>query len=588
MNLLGDIVFYVVPYEAETSIANMVKMWVKTRVEIGLKEWVDRICARVVHGIYMPGLQDKIQLVPIDLWKRPADTRRKSTPKISVGDSKTKILLRFHLLRMLENASLFEIAFNVTMKHLGEAIKHSKLISDVEKDRYQSSLRAAVRSSTKKNRYASFEVVGYLVEELRDESTYKTFCKDLEDANVFSGSLIFVEELAQKIKSAVEKERDRLDALHFGPPKPNDGKVADGTAKTGLPSAVGGPTVHRLAPFRLHQLFGVAQPVTNNPALSINGDFSASPAGDVFLSAGGGALAALLEAWLELCRLAIGENKTHSGKMDQPGSLESRIRSGGSFQPPRILSTTKGRPSKLLQQYAGGSTKKRGQSKGRCSREDSHEDLTDDSKTSRHKWSHAEDVALVNAMVEMAAQWHARPHIESRLKSLKKDWFIVNDMICGIQHGTSGFGFDSTSNMVTAPEDVWEDYLRQTLASKWWRNDVYIGATPTSSRTRTTTADGRGNEAKKKRKVSNDVYIGDQMVAAAQIVANEISKVTSAIRVEHDLRESFINAMAEVHELTDVERAIYGSKIMGRVELMAAFMTLQPESRLLWLHAMFD
>ncbi|KAK9128394.1 hypothetical protein Syun_017191 [Stephania yunnanensis] len=40
-------------------------------------------------------------------------------------------------------------------------------------------------------------------------------------------------------------------------------------------------------------------------------------------------------------------------------------------------------------------------------------------------------------------------------------------------------------------------------------------ATPTSSRMQTTTADDRGNEAKKKRNVSNDVYIGDQMVAAA-------------------------------------------------------------------------
>ncbi|KAK9094272.1 hypothetical protein Scep_025741 [Stephania cephalantha] len=230
-----------------------------------------------------------------------------------------------------------------------------------------------------------------------------------------------------------------------------------------------------------------------------------------------------------------------------------------------------------------------------------------------------------------------RPHIESRLKSLKKDWFIVNDMICGIRHGTSGFGFDSTSNMVTAPDDVWEDYLRNYPEARPWRlksfphyencyiifcndratsevarapedafedvNDVHdsnstsepltapteeFDATPTSSRTRTTMADGHGNEAKKKIKVSNDLYIGDQMVAAAQIVANEISKVTSAIHVEHDLRDSFINAMAEVHELIDVEKAIYGSKIMGRVELMAAFMTLQPESRLPWLHAMFN
>ncbi|KAK9107558.1 hypothetical protein Syun_023569 [Stephania yunnanensis] len=76
------------------------------------------------------------------------------------------------------------------------------------------------RKSTPKIRYASFEVVGYLAEELRDESTYKTFCKDLEDANVFSGSLIFVEELAQKIKSAVEKERDRLEAVLVFPSMP--------------------------------------------------------------------------------------------------------------------------------------------------------------------------------------------------------------------------------------------------------------------------------------------------------------------------------------------------------------------------------
>ncbi|KAK9107356.1 hypothetical protein Syun_023367 [Stephania yunnanensis] len=305
----------------------------------------------------------------------------------------------------------------------------------------------------------------------------------------------------------------------------------------------------------------------------------------------------------------------------------------------------------------GASTKKRGQGKGRCS----HEDSVDNSKTSRRKWSHAEDVALVNVVVEIVASGvykcdngfkpgyltkveealkitcpnsgiKARPHMKSRLKSLKKDWFIVNDMICGIRHGTSGFDFDSTSNIVTAPDDVWENYLRNYPEARPWRlksfphyencyvifgndraivedasaledafedvNDVHdssstsepltapteeFDATPISSRTQTTTADGRGNEAKKKRKVSNDVYIGDQMVAAAQIVANETFKVTSVIRVKHDLRDSFINAMAEVQELTDIERAIYGSKIMGHVELMAAFMTSQPESRLPWL-----
>ncbi|KAK3179380.1 hypothetical protein Dsin_032788 [Dipteronia sinensis] len=60
---------------------------------------------------------------------------------------------------------------------------------------------------------ASFEVVVYLVEELHDKDAYKTFYEDLEDANIFIGSLIFVEELALKVKAAVEKERDRLDAV---------------------------------------------------------------------------------------------------------------------------------------------------------------------------------------------------------------------------------------------------------------------------------------------------------------------------------------------------------------------------------------
>lgn len=66
---------------------------------------------------------------------------------------------------------------------------------------YQSSLSAAVLALNADRRHASFEVVGYLVEELRDEETYKTFCKDLEDANIFIGSLIFVEELALKVIS---------------------------------------------------------------------------------------------------------------------------------------------------------------------------------------------------------------------------------------------------------------------------------------------------------------------------------------------------------------------------------------------------
>ncbi|KAJ3683834.1 hypothetical protein LUZ60_014061 [Juncus effusus] len=101
-----------------------------------------------------------------------------------------------------------------------DGLPRVKVVYVVLEAQYQSSLSAAVRALNADRKDAAFEVVGYLVEELRDEETYKTFCKDLEDANIFIGSLIFVEELALKIKDAVEKERDRMDAVLVFPSMP--------------------------------------------------------------------------------------------------------------------------------------------------------------------------------------------------------------------------------------------------------------------------------------------------------------------------------------------------------------------------------
>ncbi|TVT97973.1 hypothetical protein EJB05_56744, partial [Eragrostis curvula] len=96
-----------------------------------------------------------------------------------------------------------------------------KVVYVVLEAQYQSSVTAAVQQlNADARRAASFEVVGYLVEELRDADTYATFCADLADANVFIGSLIFVEELALKVKAAVEKERDRMDAVLVFPSMP--------------------------------------------------------------------------------------------------------------------------------------------------------------------------------------------------------------------------------------------------------------------------------------------------------------------------------------------------------------------------------
>ena len=64
------------------------------------------------------------------------------------------------------------------------------------------------------------ECSGYILEELRDEANFQQFKKDVEEANIFIGSLIFVQELADKVVSVVEPNRDRLDAVCVFPSMP--------------------------------------------------------------------------------------------------------------------------------------------------------------------------------------------------------------------------------------------------------------------------------------------------------------------------------------------------------------------------------
>lgn len=47
-----------------------------------------------------------------------------------------------------------------------------------------------------------FEVVGYLLEELRDAKNFEALKEDVATANIFIGSLIFIEELAEKVGSS--------------------------------------------------------------------------------------------------------------------------------------------------------------------------------------------------------------------------------------------------------------------------------------------------------------------------------------------------------------------------------------------------
>ncbi|MEL6553258.1 MAG: magnesium chelatase subunit H [Cyanobacteria bacterium J06621_11] len=95
-----------------------------------------------------------------------------------------------------------------------------KVVYVVLEPQYQSSLSAAVRSINASNSQIAVEVSGYLIEELRSAENYEAFKKDVSEANIFIGSLIFIEELADKVEAAVKPVRDQLDAAVVFPSMP--------------------------------------------------------------------------------------------------------------------------------------------------------------------------------------------------------------------------------------------------------------------------------------------------------------------------------------------------------------------------------
>jgi magnesium chelatase subunit H len=95
-----------------------------------------------------------------------------------------------------------------------------KVVYVVLEPQYQSSLSAAVRAINANNSQVAFEVSGYLIEELRDAENYEAFKRDLAEANVFIASLIFIEDLADKVVAAVQPYRDQLDVAVVFPSMP--------------------------------------------------------------------------------------------------------------------------------------------------------------------------------------------------------------------------------------------------------------------------------------------------------------------------------------------------------------------------------
>ncbi|MEM1310022.1 MAG: DUF3479 domain-containing protein, partial [Cyanobacteria bacterium P01_H01_bin.153] len=95
-----------------------------------------------------------------------------------------------------------------------------KVVYVVLEPQYQSALSSAIRSINADNAEVAFEVSGYLIEELRNQENYEAFQKDVSEANIFIASLIFIEDLADKVVAAVQPYRDRLDAAVVFPSMP--------------------------------------------------------------------------------------------------------------------------------------------------------------------------------------------------------------------------------------------------------------------------------------------------------------------------------------------------------------------------------
>ena len=95
-----------------------------------------------------------------------------------------------------------------------------KIVYVVLENQYQQSMTKACEAINEKQKDVCIECVGYLLEELRSDAELEKFRKDVEEANVFIGSLIFVQELADKVVDVVAPLRDSLDAILVFPSMP--------------------------------------------------------------------------------------------------------------------------------------------------------------------------------------------------------------------------------------------------------------------------------------------------------------------------------------------------------------------------------
>ncbi|WOG82132.1 hypothetical protein DCAR_0101294 [Daucus carota subsp. sativus] len=269
----------------------------------------------------------------------------------------------------------------------------------------------------------------------------------------------------------------------------------------------------------------------------------------------------------------------------------------------------------------------------------------------KRKWTEEEDEKLVEALMELVntgkfkadngfkpgyltflesslqtklptARIKGKPHIESRMKTLKKDFSAVYDISYGAN--SSGFGWNAEDNVVTAPRDVWVQYLKVHPGAAKWQNtampsfkelSVIFGkdrATGNMAENLEDVVEELNTEAadelslqedlqrsthsdestSKKRKKGNVESLLEAVYAASDRIANQFEASTKLlIAAEEDMmqkKKQLNDELSKIPNLTVLQKLQVAKKIAKDEDLMILFFAAPAEEKIIFVHAVLD
>ncbi|KAK1389962.1 DNA-binding storekeeper protein-relatedtranscriptional regulator [Heracleum sosnowskyi] len=268
----------------------------------------------------------------------------------------------------------------------------------------------------------------------------------------------------------------------------------------------------------------------------------------------------------------------------------------------------------------------------------------------KRKWTEDEDEKLVEALMELVntgnfkadngfkpgyltylensmqiklpnAGLKGKPHIESRIKTFKKDFTVVYDIRYGAN--SSGFGWNSEEHLVTAPRDVWIQYLKvHPKAAKWksthlpcfkelsiiFRKDR---ATENLAENLEDVAEELNTEVvgetlrddiqpnpisdestSKKRKKGNVESLLEAVYAASERMANQFEASTKLlIAAEEDMllkKKQLNEELSKIPKLTILHKFQVAKRIAKDEDLMILFFAAPTEEKIVFVNVILD